>query len=115
MSPALWRAWLCEEAENTIREAACRSDPDEAGGVLVGVLVGRRPWVTEAIEVPSIHPSGNRYEISGEDRVKAVSRARDADARLGYLGEWHSHPADVGPSSTDLGEMKLRGGSERPL
>ena len=37
----------------------------------------------------------------------AVLRARTADHRLGYLGDWHSHPHDVGHSRTDLASLAL--------
>ena len=29
------------------------------------------------------------------------------DPRLGYIGDWHSHPADVPPSRTDLASLRL--------
>jgi hypothetical protein len=31
------------------------------------------------------------------------------DPRLGYLGDWHSHPADIGPSSVDSASMRRLG------
>ena len=100
-----WRLWLSEGAERVIVEAAGAHHPDEAGGVLLGVLAGRRPWVTEAIGVPSARPSRSYYELPAGAGRRALDRQRRTDSRLGYLGEWHSHPADVGPSGTDRRSM----------
>lgn len=100
-----WRLWLSEGAERTILEVAAAHHPDEAGGVLLGVLAERRPWVTEAIGVPSARPSCGYYELPAGAGHRVLARARRADSRLGYLGEWHSHPADVGPSQTDRRSM----------
>lgn len=116
----VWRAWLCETAMETIIEAASRMHPRETGGVLVGVLVGTRPWVTNAAEVETGNSSGSYYELPAEARERVVSRLRREDGRLGYLGDWHSHPADLEPSHTDLESVARvardpEAGSERPL
>jgi integrative and conjugative element protein (TIGR02256 family) len=104
--PRLWRAWLSEEAASTIRAAAQAAHPDETGGVLVGVLNKGRPWITHAVEVPSGASTGTWFEIDGSKRQRVVREARKIDSAIGYLGEWHSHPADVGPSATDLTTMR---------
>lgn len=102
----LWRCWLSESAAEEIRAAASNAHPNETGGVLVGVLTGTRPWVTDAIHVPSKKATPTWYEIPAGARRKAVRAARRADHRVGYLGDWHAHPADVGPSGTDLATMR---------
>lgn len=116
----LWRCWLSEAAAEEIRAAASGAHPNETGGVLVGVLTGTRPWITQAIHVPSTKATPIFYEIPAGARRKAVRAARRVDRRLGYLGDWHAHPADAGPSSTDLTTMsKLaahpKAGCPRPL
>ena len=47
---------------------------------------------------------------------RIVRCARSLDRRIGYLGEWHTHPADLGASITDVTTMiNLRGaGPEIP-
>lgn len=120
MKLRLWRAWLSEDARRTIIAAAERAHPNETGGVLVGVLNRRRPWITEAIELPSPASNGTCYLLDGEARRAAVEAAQTQVPAVGYLGEWHSHPADVGPSTTDLATMKRLAndpdsGRRRPL
>lgn len=96
-----WRVWLSETAESTIKDAAQSAHPRETGGVLIGVLTGSRPWVTHAVHVPSPTSTSTSYEIPAGARRRAVDRARRFDPRVGYLGDWHSHPADVDPSTCD--------------
>lgn len=105
MRPRLWRAWLTDEASRSIVEASGSAHPKETGGVLLGVLTGRRPWITAAVEIPSAENTGHSFVLRGSDRAREVDRARRADARIGYLGEWHSHPADAGPSGKDISSM----------
>jgi proteasome lid subunit RPN8/RPN11 len=100
-------SWLAEAAQATIEKAAADGHPNEVGGVLIGVLTEvDRPWVTEAVVIPSARPSGTYFELPEGARPDAVDRARARDSRLGYLGDWHSHPADVGPSSLDRQTMR---------
>jgi hypothetical protein len=98
----LWRVWIAEEAAATIVLAAAAAHPDETGGVLVGVHThGSRPWVTHAVELRSPKATGTFYEVPPGARRKAIARLRRRDPRLGYLGEWHVHPADAAPSPVD--------------
>lgn len=113
-----WRSWLSEQAAATIRDAATRAHPNETGGVLVGVLSDGRPWITQAIELASRDPRPRFYEPPAGARRAAVRRAARRDRRLGYLGEWHSHPLDAPPSSTDITTIKHlaeTGDCPRPL
>lgn len=105
MKPGLWRAWLTDAARRSMMEAAIAAHPTETGGILVGVLAGRRPWVTAAIEVRSSSSTRTSFEIEGQARARTVASAQERDPRLGYLGEWHSHPADQGPSGRDIASM----------
>ena len=90
----LWRVWLAEEAASTITRVAAAAHPHETGGVLVGVHTrGSRPWVTHAVELRSPKATSTFYEVPAGARLKAIARLRRRDARLGYLGEWHVHPA----------------------
>lgn len=98
---------ISEEAVASLTDAAARSHPDETGGILVGVYVDRNPWVTQVIEITSPDRGHHYYRIPGGATQPAVNASRGADSRLGYLGDWHSHPADVGPSPADLASLAL--------
>lgn len=98
---------VSEQAQHDMVSAAMRSHPIETGGILVGVHVGDQPWVTSAIEIPSPERGRRHYKIPGGATQPAVRAAREADPRLGYLGDWHSHPQDLGPSPTDLATLAV--------
>lgn len=121
--PAAWRVWVGEQARAEIVKAAAEAHPDETGGVLVGVLghlhSGRgRPWVTHAVQVAPLRSGRTHYELPAQARERVVTRLRRHDARLGYLGDWHSHPVNVDPSGTDASSIEsisITGDCERPL
>lgn len=100
-----WRIWLSEPALEDILSAAREHHPNEIGGVLIGVEAERRPWVTRAVTVSSRRATPVYYEIPAGARRRAVRSSRRDDPRLGYLGDWHSHPADIAPSGKDRETM----------
>ncbi len=122
-APAAWRVWVGEQARADMAKAAAAAHPDETGGVLVGVLGhlhgGRgRPWVTHAVKVTSPRSGRTHYELPARARERVVTKLRRHDARLGYLGDWHSHPVNVDPSRTDktsIESISVTGDCERPL
>lgn len=120
MKGGRWRAWLSEDAAASIVAAAHAGFPVEVGGVLVGVEIRGRPWITQAVQVEAARSSPVYYELPEGARPEVVERVRRNDARLGYLGDWHTHPADIGPSGTDRATMRKLGGdpasdSRRPV
>jgi proteasome lid subunit RPN8/RPN11 len=120
---ALWRVWVGEQARADLTKAAAAAHPDETGGVLVGVLGQlhggrRRPWVTHAVKVASPRSGRTHYELPAQARERVVTKLRRHDARLGYLGDWHSHPVNVDPSHTDatsIESISVTGDCARPL
>ena len=101
------RAWLSESAAVDITTASAAAHPMETGGVLLGVYTeGERPWVVRAVTIESTNAGGARYEPPAGARPRYVDEARTIDPRLGYLGDWHSHPADAGASDTDVATMR---------
>lgn len=118
-----WRIWVSEAAREDMINAAAAVHPREAGGVLIGVSLGGsraggRPWVTHAVEVRSRKSGPVYYELPVGARQRTVMRLRRDDPRLGYLGDWHSHPADIEPSGTDASSVALAAASgdlPRPL
>lgn len=87
--------------------AAAHAHPNETGGILIGVYLDGHPWVIAAIEIPTTDRGRSHYRIPGGTDHPNVLKARATDQRLGYLGDWHSHPHDVGPSRTDLASLAL--------
>ena len=96
---------LSESAQIAMFAAASRSYPTETGGILVGVHLDGEPWVTHAIEITTADSGRHHYKIPADTTQPAVRAARREDSRLGYLGDWHTHPSDTGPSATDLATL----------
>ena len=114
----MWRVWLTETVRDALIAAAHRGHPRETGGVLIGVLAWGRPWVTHAKEISSGSRTDTYFELPSGARNRAVFQLRRNDSRLGYLGDWHSHPADVGPSDKDnatMARLALQGDRRHPL
>lgn len=114
----MWRVWLSEDARDMLLAASRRAHPQETGGVLLGVLTVGRPWVTHAMEVPPTRPAESQYELPFAIRNHLTARSRQTDRRLGYLGDWHSHPIDLGPSCKDretMAHLAKTGDCQRPL
>jgi len=98
---------ISEVAQATILTAAQGAHPNEAGGILVGVRAANRPWITHAIEIGSVSVGTTHYVLPARLTTPLVRCIRRFDKRLGYLGEWHVHPADVSPSETDKQTIRL--------
>jgi integrative and conjugative element protein (TIGR02256 family) len=97
---------LAESAETVLVRAAHDAHPAETGGLLFGTWSRRRPWVTHVVEVPPPQPRPAHYVVPAGVTHLLVACARRVDRRIGYLGEWHVHPADAGPSETDVRTMR---------
>jgi proteasome lid subunit RPN8/RPN11 len=111
---------VADEVMRGLRQAAAAGLPNEVGGILMGGLSDGRPWVSAFAEIPSVTPSPSRYRIPRGVTREIVAAAQDGDPRLGYLGDWHSHPANVEPSSTDRATLIRAAsdpatGTENPL
>ncbi|WP_372494054.1 Mov34/MPN/PAD-1 family protein [Mycolicibacterium neoaurum] len=87
--------------------AAAQAHPNETGGILIGVYQKGHPWVTKVIEVPTSDRGRSHFRLPAGVDHSAVATARMQDPRLGYLGDWHSHPHDVGHSPRDLATLAL--------
>lgn len=77
--------------------------PHETGGILLGFRAPNLIVVTRTVTVEDAHSSRHGYlrrHRQAQGRM-AVGRG-DAPPVVGYVGEWHTHPDDVGPSRTDL-------------
>ena len=109
-------AWIVEGAALAIKSAASDALPFEAGGILIGVKAEGRPLILAAISVPSQETRRNAYKLPKDARPASVALYREVEPRAGYLGDWHSHPAEVGPSGIDISSMRSLGrGRRSPL
>jgi proteasome lid subunit RPN8/RPN11 len=95
------KVMVTDEVMRGLRRAAAAGLPNEAGGILLGGLDGDRPWVSAFAEIPSVTPSPAQYRIPEGVTQEIVDATRQRDPRIGYLGDWHSHPANLQPSPTD--------------
>ncbi|MGI8889034.1 MAG: Mov34/MPN/PAD-1 family protein [Nocardioidaceae bacterium] len=77
--------------------------PQETGGILMGFRTPDTIVVTQALTVPDPNSSANTY-LRRRRHAQALMAAslRHAHAVVGYVGEWHTHPHDQGPSTTDI-------------
>ena len=104
----------------TLRLAGTQALPRETGGLLLGYYTEIGPHVTEAHVVPdpcATRIRYRRYAVAAARILGASIRADDSGA-LGYIGEWHTHPLPIGPSTTDVhasGRLALAGGHDIAL
>lgn len=85
-----------------IAEAAL---PDETGGILLGWRSQDGVHVARPIEVPDPHATSHGYQRNfalAQAALWATLANQPSDTPLGYIGEWHSHPAPVAASGIDL-------------
>jgi hypothetical protein len=103
---------MSENARIELVAAAAAAHPKETGGILVGVhTAGSRAWIVRAVEIPSTDSGAAYYVVPPRRRRAVVERLRQQhDTRLGYLGEWHSHPLDISASPIDLESIRTIAG-----
>lgn len=83
--------------------------PKEVGGILVGWREGADVIVVQdLLLVPHDSPSHFRYDRDHPpaDELLQQHLAQAANPHLGYVGEWHSHPAPQPPSNMDLSTIR---------
>ena len=93
-----WRVTVPPQALSSIASHADAAGDNETGGVLVGELDRQRRvlHVTEAWPAP---PDSEASHVGFKrGRRGLISRlvllGRNTRGRMGYVGEWHSHPSD---------------------
>lgn len=95
------------EALSTATTLALAALPRETGGILVGWHEDNTVVVTDLLPVPD-RSAGRRHYVRNHKRAqKVLDQHRKAcpDNRIGYVGEWHSHPAPQPPSSVDYNAL----------
>lgn len=85
-----------------IQDAGRITLPRETGGIVLGFRVPEAIVVTRAIPVSDPDSSGHRYTRQRR-RAQHLMRSITAETPsvVGYVGEWHTHPANAAPSRTD--------------
>ena len=96
---------VSEAVQGALRSAAADALPKETGGILLGCIIDGRPVVASAVDIIDREATPSSYHVPAGATLGAVAQARERDGRLGYLGEWHSHPCATAPSFTDLATM----------
>jgi integrative and conjugative element protein (TIGR02256 family) len=93
-------------ADRIIVESASRY-PLETGGILLGRLDGDRAEVVDAGGPGPEAEHGPAWFVRDGLHAQAELDAQYAQSngRHDYLGEWHSHPAPVGPSPRDRASL----------
>jgi hypothetical protein len=109
VSSALGRVVLGGQAQARMAAEARRSSGTEAGGIIVG-----RPtpdgFYAHDVLVLDDEDAGyahfTRDRAAAQDALDSYMISSD-DPHLGYVGDWHTHPSPVGPSTTDKSTMNL--------
>lgn len=83
---------------------ADRATAAEAGGVLIGFRIDNAVHVEEILTVNDNQATRTKFVLRSRTRDATIEDFRaslPSDSPLGYVGTWHSHLADAGPSTTD--------------
>ena len=96
---------LSEMAKEELLRLSRGAMPAETGGILLGCLVDGRSVVASIAEIADADASAQSYHIETGVAREAIVEAIDEDSRIGYMGEWHSHPSGGDPSPQDVGTM----------
>lgn len=103
------RLLVAADAWETVRDVSERALPREAGGILVGFRMASDVVVDRAVEVPDPDADRHGYVRRQAQAQRALDAVLDAEPRsslLGWVGDFHSHPADHPPSSQDLRSLR---------
>ncbi len=103
-----WKIRLDKTAFSLAADAARAGAPQETGGILVGF--GSRDGL-HVVGMPVVGDptasgcSYTRWEVTAQATLDQV-RSASGHPALGYIGDWHSHPMDAGPSPTDRASLR---------
>ncbi|MFP5321568.1 MAG: Mov34/MPN/PAD-1 family protein, partial [Acidimicrobiia bacterium] len=100
---------VAEPAWAELVEHASVDPMRETGGILLGWRQPNGIHVEQALEISDRqagHTWYRRRHAPAEAALAAVLEQVPKDSDLGYVGEWHTHPAPVGPSFCDRRELR---------
>jgi integrative and conjugative element protein (TIGR02256 family) len=107
------RVVVASNATDFIAQRAQQAAPKETGGLLLGWWEDTTVVIGHAVEVPDPNATTSTW-TRHEDAAQATLEAALRDLGhpwLGYVGDWHSHPAMLDASPTD--ELSLRRASSQ--
>jgi integrative and conjugative element protein (TIGR02256 family) len=108
MTPRPVRVVVAPRVAEFIAERAQQAAPKETGGLLLGWWEDTTVVAGHAVEVPdpdATTSTWTRHEQAAQAALETALRDL-SHPWLGYVGDWHSHPATADPSPTD--EQSLR-------
>lgn len=82
--------------------------PSETGGILLGWREEPATVVVELLEVadPAAGHTSNTRDHAHAEAALQRALAADPSDPVGYVGEWHAHPAPQGPRRQDRRELR---------
>jgi len=95
--------FTAEALGSAVRRAE-RSAHRETGGLLLGFRAANDVHIVDIIEIRDRSATRNRYLLREKRREQELVRYLadvPSGSPVGYVGTWHSHLADVGPSWID--------------
>lgn len=93
---------------DVILAAGTAALPRETGGILAGFRTGDQVVVTRAAVVADASSSRREYRLLKRLAAEELARLKAvATPVVGFVGDWHTHPANVPPSSTDITSFEL--------
>lgn len=97
---------IAQAALQDVLDAGQQALPQETGGILLGFRTPDAIMITRTLVVPDPRSTGRSY-LRQNRRARRLMAAASTDAPsvVGYVGEWHTHPADAPPSRTDQGAL----------
>ncbi|MFC4013395.1 Mov34/MPN/PAD-1 family protein [Nonomuraea purpurea] len=107
------RVRLAAQATDKLRRHARPTTNRERGGLLLGWWDHGDIIIQLAVEVGdpgATFTTWTRHETAAQ-RALDNARATLSDPLIGYVGDWHTHPAPIGASPTD--EAALRRASRQ--
>ena len=100
---------LVDSALEAATTAAAAAFPKETGGILIGwrepgaIVVAE---LTEVIDPTASLATYTRSHAHAEAALRRVLASAEPQDPIGYVGEWHVHPAPQGPSRRDRHELR---------
>lgn len=106
MTTAGHRPFVVEESVISVMALAAAASPNETGGLIVGTRTADGVWIAGFVEIEVTRRHRSRFVIPAGATHPVIDKLRLGDTRIGYLGDWHSHPADAGPSRLDFSTLQ---------
>jgi integrative and conjugative element protein (TIGR02256 family) len=103
MSRVALTARVYADASASIAAAAAAAEPFETGGILLGWWAEGAVVARYAVEVPDPGATTSGWTRNEDQSQVALATALELHQHpwLGYVGDWHTHPAPSGPSGQD--------------